>query len=367
MATLSVRRRAAAVVMVAAGALGVAVLCWPHAAVAQEPDVAAWWNAANLGDPAPAPPAPPDVNPGDLFVQGSNTVPTPGAPVTSAPGSAQAVAGLEFDLQPTDVVGALTLGIDGTAPPQVSVVACRATEQFTNVENGPWSRAPAYDANACAPGALKDGKVVFADVGKLVQDSELSVVLLPGPVDRVVFAKPGPNALEVTHAGTVGAGAPAFGSGTGAGSGSGSTGAFGGGATSSGPSVSGPASPGLPPAASTSTGADVPPVVAGSSPSSPVASPAAAAAATASGGLSTSARRWLALAVIALEVLGFAVLTRVPDVAPLPAAGATTAAGGRLRPPDRAPGGRGPSRGRGATIGGVGRFRRERHAAAPPV
>src|SRR5436305_188378 len=118
MATLSVRRRAAAVLMAAAGALGVAGLCWPHTAAAQEPDVAAWWNAANLGDPAPAPPAPPDVNPGDLLVQGSNTVPTPGAPVTSAPGSAQAVAGLEFDLQSTDVVGALTLGIDGTAPPQ---------------------------------------------------------------------------------------------------------------------------------------------------------------------------------------------------------------------------------------------------------
>ena len=121
MATLSVRRRAAAVLMAAAGALGVAGLCWPHTAAAQEPDVAAWWNAANLGDPAPAPPAPPDVDPGDLLVQGSNTVPTPGAPVTSAPGSAQAVAGLEFDLQSTDVVGALTLGIDGTAPPQVVV------------------------------------------------------------------------------------------------------------------------------------------------------------------------------------------------------------------------------------------------------
>jgi len=365
MATMSVRRRAVAFAMTATGVFGVCVLCWPHTAVAQEPDVAAWWNAANLGDPAPAPPAPPDVNPGDLFVQGSNTVPTPGAPVTSAPGSAQAVAGLEFDLQPTDVVGALTLGIDGTAPPQVSVVACRATEQFTNVENGPWSRAPAYDANACAPGALKDGKVVFADVGKLVQDSALSVVLLPGPVDRVVFAKPGPNALEVTHAGSVGAGAPAFGSGTGAGSGSG--GAFAGApASEAGPSVTGPASPDLPAAASTSTGADVPPVVAGSSPASP-ASPAAASTAAPGGGLSTSARRWLALVVIALEVLGFAVITRVPDVAPLPAAGAAAVAGGRLRPPDRAPGGSAIGRGRSATIGGVGRFRRERRGAAPHI
>src|SRR6059058_1862167 len=94
--------------------LGLVTLCWPGAAAAQEPDVAAWWNAANLGDPAPAPPAPPDVNPGDLFVQGSNTAPSVGAPVGSGPSSAQAVAGLAFDLEPTDTVGPLTLSIDGT-------------------------------------------------------------------------------------------------------------------------------------------------------------------------------------------------------------------------------------------------------------
>ena len=365
MAAMSLRRRAAAVVMAASGALSVTALCWPHAAVAQEPDVAAWWNSANLGDPAPAPPPPPDVNAGDLLVQGSNTVPAPGDPVTSAPGSAQAVAGLEFDLQPTDVVGALTLDIDGTAPPQVSVVACRATARFTNVENGPWSRAPAYDASACTPGALKDGKVVFADISKLVQDSQLAVVLLPGPVDRVVFAKPGPNALEVTHAGSVGSGAPAFGSGTGGSSG----GSFGGGAPApaSGPSVSGPTGVDLPPAASTSTGGDVPPVVAGSSAPAPATSQAASSAAAASGGLSTSARRWLALVIIALEVVGFAALRRVPTAAPLAATAGTTAAGGRLRPPDRSPSGRRAGRAAGATIGGVGRFRRERHTAAPPV
>ena len=365
MATMSMRRRAAAGAMLVAGTFGVGVLCWPHPAVAQEPDIAAWWNAANPGDPAPAPPPPPDVNSGDLFVQGSNTVPTPGAPVTSAPGSAQAVAALEFDLQPTDVVGALTLGIDGTAPPQVSVVACRATEHFTNVENGPWSRAPAYDANACTPGALKDGKVVFADIGKLVQDAQLAVVLLPGPVDRIVFAKPGPNALEVTHAGSVGTGAPSFGSGTGGGSSS----SFGGGAVAPAAGPAGaPAAPDLPPVTSTSTGGDVPPVVAGSSPPAPAsAAGATPAAAATSSGLSTSARRWLALVIIALEVVGFAALRRVPETAPLPATAAAAAAGGRLRPPDRTPGGARAGRAASATIGGVGRFRRERHAAAPPV
>src|SRR4051812_32841260 len=232
MAFLLVRRRAAAWLLAVGCAAGVATLCWPGAAVAQEPDVAAWWSSANLGDPAPAPPAPPDVSPGDLLVQGSNTAPSPGAPIGAAPAGSQAVAGLEFDLQPTDIVGALTLKLDGTAPPQVSVVACRATERFTNVENGAWTRVPSYDANACVPGALKGDTVVFADAAKLVLDAQLSVLLLPGPVDRVVFAKPGPTALDVTHAGGVGAKAPAFGSGTvggAGGAGGAGAGGFGGG------------------------------------------------------------------------------------------------------------------------------------------
>jgi hypothetical protein len=338
----------------------VTALCWPASAAAQEPNVTAWWNSANLGDPAPAPPAPPDVNAGDLLVQGSNTAPAPGPPVGSAPGSAQAVAGLEFDLDPTDVVGGLTLGIDGTAPPQVSVVACRATERFTDVENGPWTRVPAYDANACAAGVINDGKVVFADIGKLVQDAQLAVVLLPGPVDRVVFAKPGDNALQVTHAGSVGAGAPAFGSGVGGGGGVGGA-AMGGGPPASGPAAGGPTGVDLPPSTTSSSDAGVPPVVAGNS-SATTTAPATTAVA-ARRGLSTPARRWIALLVIALEVVGFVALARVPDPAAVPLATAAPAAGGRLRPPDRWNAGRG----RVATVGGVGRFRRERQAPAPPV
>src|SRR3954449_10332259 len=259
MVFLVVRRRAAAWLLAVGCAAGVATLCWPGSAVAQEPDVAAWWSAANLGDPAPAPPAPPDVKAGDPLVQGSNTVPSPGGPVGSGPGGAQAVAGLAFDLQPTDLVGALTLDIDGTVPPQVSVIACRATARFTEVENGAWSRVPSYDADACVPGALKDNKVEFADIEKLVQDARLAVVVLPGPVDRVVFAKPGEGALDVTHAGSVGAGAPAFGSGTvgGGSAGSGSGAGFGStaGAPAAASSTAGPSSVNLPSAGTTSSDA----------------------------------------------------------------------------------------------------------------
>jgi hypothetical protein len=358
---MPLRRRVAAWALAAGCAASVTALCWPGQAAAQEPDVASWWSAANIGDPAPAPPAPPDVSSGDLLVQGSNTAPAPGAPVGSGPGGAQAVAALAFDLQPTDAVGALTLRVDGSPPPQVSVIACRATERFTQVENGPWSRVPAYDADACVPGTLKDDAVVFGDAGRLAEDGSLAVVLLPGPVDRVVFAKPGPDALEVTSAGSVGADAPAFGSGTGAGP---AAGGGGGGAVApaGAPAVGGPAAGDLPPAATSSSDAGVPPVVAGNDPgagtqagTAPATRPVAAA-----GGMSTSTRRWIALAVIALEVAGFALVVRSPDPAAVPAPTGAVAAGGRLRAPDRA-----VATAAAATVGGVGRFRRDRHAPAP--
>src|SRR3954447_19690271 len=372
MVFLVVRRRAAAWLLAVGCAAGVATLCWPGSAVAQEPDVAAWWGSANLGAPAPAPPAPPDVKAGDLLVQGSNTVPSPGGPVGSGPGGAQAVAGLAFDLQPTDLVGALTLDIDGTVPPQVSVIACRATARFTEVENGAWSRVPSYDADACVPGALKDNKVEFADIAKLVQDARLAVVVLPGPVDRVVFAKPGAGALDVTHAGNVGSGAPSFGSGTGGGLGSsgggGGRGAGGGGAgggppapAAGAPAATGPSPAHLPSAGATSADAGIPPVVAGSSTSPAGATPPAPPPVAARHGLSTPARRWIALLIIALEVVVFAALSRLPDPATVPRPAAVPVAGGRLRPPDRWNAGRG----RTPTVGGVGRFRRERQAPAP--
>jgi hypothetical protein len=69
------------------------------------------------------------------------------------------------------------------------------------------------------------------------------------------------------------------------------------------------------------------------------------------------------LLIIGLEVVGFIALSRVPDPAAVPSAVAASAAGGRLRPPDRWNAGRG----RTAVVGGVGRFRRERQAPAPPV
>lgn len=334
-------------------------------AAAQSPDAAAWWDSANLGDPAPAPPPPPDVKSGDLYVEGSNAGPL-STILGKAPPTTQAISGVAFDLPKGAAVGALTLQVDGTAPPQVSVTACKTKESFTSDENGPWSEVPSYDANECVPGALKGTSVQFADVSKLATPSKLSVVILPGPLDRVVFKAPGAGTLSVESGGNVGAGAPPVGSGIGASSGGGSaakppTGSAGGAGTSSG-TAGGPSGGILPsvgslPGSSTATtsGNVAAPVVA-----NPNTTPTAAQPTTATGGgMSTKERRLIALLIIAAEVVGYVLLRRWPSREAAPVA-AAVAAGGRLRAPDRP-----VSDARSAQSGGVGRFRRERSGPVP--
>jgi hypothetical protein len=360
--TTPLARRFAALGLLSSTTVAAVMFLAPSAVVAQAPDVSAWWNAANLGDPAPVPPAPPDVKDGDLLVQGSNPAPVPN-PLGKAPTASQAVAGVAFDLPSSALVGALTLTIDGSPPPQVSVVACRATETFTSDDNGPWSHVPPYDGNACVPGKLKGSDVVFADVAKLVMHDKLQVLLLPGPVDRVVFKPPNDNTLVVKDSGGIGAAAPSFGAGTGStpvggGAGSSGTAPVGGSAVANPPAVSSGALPSSGTATSPTT--DVPPVVAGQQSGAPVASQSPVA--TSSSGLSTRSRRIIALIVIAAEVLGYALLMRNRAPITAPATAAAAIAGGRLRAPDRGVAGRGAA---AAGSGGVGRFRRERVGPAP--
>jgi hypothetical protein len=360
--TPKLAHRLAALGLLSSSSVAAVLFIAPSPVSANAPDVAAWWNAANLGDPAPVPPAPPDVKEGDLLVQGSNPTDVPN-PLGAAPATTQAVAGVAFDLPPAALVGALTLQIDGTPPPQVSVVACRATETFTSDENGTWSQVPPYDGNACVPGKLKDTDVVFSDVGKLVSHNALRVLILPGPVDRVVFKPPNDDTLVVKDSGGIGAAAPPIGAGTGSTTTTGGAGSSGT-ASVGGSAVTGPpaASAGELPSTGTTTtpGSDVPPVVAGDQAGAPVAARSPAQAA--SSGLSTRDRRIIALIVIAAEVLGYAWLMRTRAPAAAPAAATAVVAGGKLRAPDRWAGGRAAA---AAGTAGVGRFRRERNGPAP--
>jgi hypothetical protein len=351
------RRRTAAVLLAITGSAAVVALLGAPAS-AQAPDVAAWWNAANVGNGAPAPPAPPDVPAGDLLVQGSNgNGAAPALPVSGAPATSQAVAGLAFDLPDGATVGALTLTIDGTAPPAApTIVACRPTQSFAAVENGAWSDVPPSDCSqTSSPKLSSDGtKLVFDDIAKFVHDGRLSITLLPGALDRVVIKKPDDSALAVMTAGGLGAAAPPLGTGTNAGP------VLTGGGSPPVAAVGGPAV--LPPAGGGSA-AVAPPVVAPSQQVvQPALQPVASRGAAGTAGLSTTQRRILAGVVIALELLGFLLLMGDRDVERLALGPAVaTAAGGRLRAPDR---GRQVPVG-APSVGGVGRFRAERQGSPP--
>jgi hypothetical protein len=357
------RRRFAAVALAVAGSSAVVALV-AGPATAQAPDASAWWNAANVGNGAPAPPPPPDVPAGDLLVQGSNpssSIPT--TPVSAAPPSTTAVAGLSFTLPTGATVGKLTLPLDGTVPPQVNVVACRATRSFFAEENGPWGDVPPSDCTKTVTGAVDNNALVFADIAKLVQNDTLQIVLLPGAVDRVVIKKPTEAALEVTTLGGVGASAPPFGSGTAAGP------------SFSGGPITQPVAPVgggvvLPPASSGGSTLAVPPVIAPSAPAVPAQQQARTAAAASGDGLTTGQRRTLAAVVIGLELLGFLMLMGDRDAerlggglgSPLLAGGGAGLVGGRLRPPDR---GSSASTTAARNIAGVGRFRGLRQGPPP--
>ncbi len=93
--------RAVALGCLATTAVAAVMLMGVDSASAQQPDVSAWWNSANLGDPAPEPPMPPDVAEGDLLVAGLERGAGGHARSEPRPRRRQAIAGLRVR-SPTD-------------------------------------------------------------------------------------------------------------------------------------------------------------------------------------------------------------------------------------------------------------------------
>lgn len=177
-------RRSALVVgaltLLAAGSLGAVP------AAADAPLAAGWWNLAHQ---AVAPPAPPDVGPTDLLVQGG---PQPSA-----------VAALRFVVPDGAGVGPLVLPLaEGGAPARAeAVLACPTTTAWEPAANGAWAAAPTWSCERSSAAVLAaDGaSLVVPDIVRLVtEDGTLSFALVPGPSDRVVLAAPPATALLVT-------------------------------------------------------------------------------------------------------------------------------------------------------------------------
>lgn len=171
------------------------------------PVVAGWWSAANQ-DPALPAVSPPDVGPRDLHVAGANAgaggLPLPGA------GGPTALAALRFTLPTGAVAGRLQLHLTGVEPPAVTLTACRATRSFEAAQGGAWADAPTYDCADAGTARLEpDGNVVIDGVDALRDGTDLSLVLVPGPLDRVVVAAPEDGALTVSGSSSARAGVPA--------------------------------------------------------------------------------------------------------------------------------------------------------------
>jgi hypothetical protein len=155
------------------------VLAFAPAASAQAPVTQAWWWSGSA-----IPTTPPDVPADGLLVQGGPSVPT-------------AYAALRFDVPATASVGALTLHLSGTPTPNSALQLCRIDKAFEPVQGGDLAKAPAYDCSDTATGAVQSDHVTV-DASQFVDNGVVMVALLPvGATDRMVFAKPGTDALEV--------------------------------------------------------------------------------------------------------------------------------------------------------------------------
>lgn len=176
---------------------------------ADAPSQAGWWTATNpgAGFGIPSPPPPPDVPPDGLLVEGGQRSPT-------------AYAAVVYDVPEGAAVGNLTITVatEGGQPdatPATNLQVCPLQSAAISPEQGgPMSDAPAYSTSHCltSGASSSDGSYSFK-VSALVTDRALAVAILPTtPTDRVVFAPPGADSLQIQQT---------------AGSGSGSSGAIG--------------------------------------------------------------------------------------------------------------------------------------------
>jgi hypothetical protein len=176
--------------------IGTPLVGFAAAAHADAPVGTGWWNFATRAG-LPQPPAPPDVNDGDLLVQAGDPS---GATTGSAEGTStpSAVAAVRFTIPAGSSVGPLSFDVPSGAT-AMDVRAYATPDSWKPVQNGQLADAPIPNRSRYSLGVLTGTTLVFADINRLLPDTgALSVVILPGTTDRVVLRKPGPGSLTVT-------------------------------------------------------------------------------------------------------------------------------------------------------------------------
>jgi hypothetical protein len=177
----------------------VLALVAPGAANAQGADAQGWWTEFHQSS-LPSPPAPPDVAADELLLQGGDPARLLPAGILDQTPSPTALGALRFTVTPGSEVGALVLTVAAGAQ-AADVRAYPAKGSWVPAQGGAIQDAPAPDLSRYSTGRLlADGTtLVFPDIGRLVTDQGvLSVVLVPGPADRVVVHAPRATALAVT-------------------------------------------------------------------------------------------------------------------------------------------------------------------------
>jgi hypothetical protein len=164
---------------------------------AEAPSTYGWWYEANAGLPV-APPAPPSVPSGGLYIENGFDGPT-------------AIAALSVQVPSGAAIGPLVLHIAGLPVMSQPPIACPLrSASFKPAQDGPWSDRPQYDCQRAQKiGTIDSARTsVSFDVSPFLHGGAVAVAILAGgPLDQIAFDKPGPDTLGVTPAGgPVGAG-----------------------------------------------------------------------------------------------------------------------------------------------------------------
>jgi hypothetical protein len=153
-----------------------------------------WWSTA----PAAAyPDAPAD----GLVVQGGTAADQP---------TAYTALATTITTGATAVSMTLTTAPNSVSTSGATLAVCPLTSQFTPVQGGSMANAPHFDCATKVTATLTPGTSVYTfAIGELVRDGALSVAILPTqPTDRVVFQRPGADAIRTTSAESVATGTP---------------------------------------------------------------------------------------------------------------------------------------------------------------
>ncbi|MFZ6005207.1 MAG: hypothetical protein ACOYXM_14875 [Actinomycetota bacterium] len=202
-------------------AIGLPALAAPATSI----DDAGWWWRAKQGQLGAVPAAPPNVEPGQLLVQG-------------APDGATALAAIRATLSQgqTNPVLTLTVAADGDQGGETAVVlACQTGSSWSGGDAQVWDSKPKPDCSVSVQGQRSpDGATWTFPVGALQFNNDVNVILVAGTdpalpagangsVFSLTFEQPTTASIQTTGGSTP---PPTFSSGGSFSNGSGSSGTF---------------------------------------------------------------------------------------------------------------------------------------------